>query len=256
MKLQILGCSGGIGGREQLTTCMLLDHDILIDAGTGLSSLGMAELVKIDHVFISHSHLDHVTGLALLLDAVLGKRAGPITVHASEKVIATLKQHMFNWLLWPDFAQIPNAADPILQWAPMQADVTLDLDGRAITAYPVNHTVDAVGYWVHNHHKGFLFTGDLSTTPELWARFAHEDMLEKVIVDCSFPNAELALANLSKHYCPQTLISDIQPLPKSVEFLIYHLKPGQEEQIMDELSTEGEGRVLKALSRSDVFVFD
>ncbi|MGZ5818543.1 MAG: hypothetical protein ACXWJD_07335, partial [Burkholderiaceae bacterium] len=141
-------------------------------------------------------------------------------------------------------------------WAPMQADVTLDLDGRAITAYPVNHTVDAVGYWVHNHHKGFLFTGDLSTTPELWHRFAHEDMLEKVIVDCSFPNAELALANLSKHYCPQTLISDIQPLPKSVEFLIYHLKPGQEEQIMDELSTEGEGRVLKALSRSDVFVFD
>ncbi|HEY8101048.1 MAG TPA: 3',5'-cyclic-nucleotide phosphodiesterase, partial [Burkholderiaceae bacterium] len=238
MKLQVLGCSGGIGGREQLTTCMLLDHDILIDAGTGLSSLGMAELVKIDHVFISHSHLDHVTGLALLLDAVLGKRTGPITVHASEKVIASLKQHMFNWLLWPDFAQIPTVDDPILQWEPMQAGVTLDLDGRLITAYPVNHTVDAVGYWVHNNRKGFLFTGDLSTTPELWSKFAHEKKLEKVIVDCSFPNAELELANLSRHYCPQTLINDIHPMAKSIEFLIYHLKPGQEEQIMEELSSE------------------
>ncbi|MGZ3236677.1 MAG: 3',5'-cyclic-nucleotide phosphodiesterase [Burkholderiaceae bacterium] len=255
MKLQVLGCSGGIGGREQLTTCMLLDHDILIDAGTGLSSLGMAELIKIDHVFISHSHLDHVTGLALLLDAVLGKRSGPITVHASEKVIASLKQHMFNWLLWPDFAQIPTADDPILRWEPMQAGVTLDLGGRLITAHPVNHTVDAVGYWVHNNRKGFLFTGDLSTTPELWSKFMHEDKLEKVIVDCSFPNAELELANLSKHYCPQTLIDDIRPMAKSIEFLIYHLKPGQEEQIMEELSSEASDRILKALTRSDVFVF-
>lgn len=255
MKLQVLGCSGGIGGREQLTTCMLLDHDILIDAGTGLSSLDMAELVKIDHVFISHSHLDHVTGLALLLDAVLGKRSKPITVHASEKVIATLKQHMFNWLLWPDFAEIPNAKNAILKWEPMQPGVTLDLDGRLITAYPVSHTVDAVGYWVHNGHNGFLFTGDLATTPDLWARFVHEHKLKKVIVDCSFPNAELELANLSKHYCPQTLIDDIRALPKPTEFLIYHLKPGQEQQIMDELAAEAGDRSFKALARSDVFVF-
>lgn len=255
MRLQVLGCSGGIGGREQLTTCMLLDHDILIDAGTGLSSLGMAELIRIDHVFISHSHLDHVTGLALLLDTVVGKRTQPITVHASEKVIATLKQHMFNWQLWPDFAQIPNEEDPILRWEPMLPDVTINLNGRLITAYPVNHTVDAVGYWVHNNRKGFLFTGDLATTPALWARFAQEEKLEKVIVDCSFPNAELALANLSRHYCPQTLIHDIRPLAKSIEFLIYHLKPGQEEQIMEELSSEGGERILKALARSDVFLF-
>jgi cAMP phosphodiesterase len=255
MRLQVLGCSGGIGGREQLTTCMLLDHDILIDAGTGLSTLDMNGLIKIDHVFISHSHLDHVTGLALLLDAVMGKRTTPITVHASEKVIASLKQHMFNWLLWPDFAQIPNAQDPILRWEPMQAGVTMNLNGRFITACPVNHTVDAVGYWIHNSHKGFLFTGDLSTTPDLWAKLVHEDKLEKVIVDCSFPNAELPLANLSKHYCPQTLTDDIRLMSKSIEFLIYHLKPGQEEQIMEELSSAACDRRFKALAKSDVFEF-
>jgi 3',5'-cyclic-nucleotide phosphodiesterase len=234
---------------------MLLDHDILIDAGTGVASLDMAALVKIDHVFISHSHLDHVAGLALLVDAVMGKRTTPITVHASEKVISTLKSHMFNWLLWPDFTQIPSPDEPILRWAPMSPDAPVNINGRHITAYPVDHTVDAVGYWVHNGRKGFLFTGDLATTPDLWARFAQEDKLQKVIVDCSFPNAELALANLSKHYCPQTLVNDIRACTKDVEFLIYHLKPGQEEQIMDELSAAGHGRVFKALSRSNVFVF-
>ena len=38
MQLRILGCSGGIGGSLR-TTSMLLDHDVLIDAGTGVGDL-------------------------------------------------------------------------------------------------------------------------------------------------------------------------------------------------------------------------
>ena len=88
MKLQVLGCAGGIGGRERFTTCLRIDEDILLDAGTGLASLDLEQLVKINHVFITHSHLDHVAGLALLVDSVMGKRTEPIMVHATVKVIA------------------------------------------------------------------------------------------------------------------------------------------------------------------------
>jgi hypothetical protein len=45
MKLRILGCSGGIG-RDLRTTSMLLDHDILIDAGTGVGDLSIDELCR------------------------------------------------------------------------------------------------------------------------------------------------------------------------------------------------------------------
>ena len=41
MKLRILGCSGGISG-DLRTTSMLLDHDVLIDAGTGVGDLSIA----------------------------------------------------------------------------------------------------------------------------------------------------------------------------------------------------------------------
>lgn len=255
MKLQVLGCAGGIGGRERFTTSLLVDQDILLDAGTGLTTLGIEQLAQIDHVFVTHCHLDHVAGLALLLDAVLGRRNGPLTVHASAAAIATLKTHMFNWALWPDFASIPDTATPILRWNPIEPRSTIDIGGRMIEAYPVNHADGSVAYWVHNKHSGFLFTGDMASTPALWAALQQEPKLSKVIVDCSFSNDDMALADLSMHFCPRSLLRDIGAMPQSVEFLIYHLKPGHEDLIMQELKSEGRAREFKALKCGDVFSF-
>ena len=82
MRLKILGCSGGIGG-DLRTTSMLLDHDILIDAGTGVGDLTMSELAAIDYVFVTHSHVDHVAAIPLLVDTVGWMREKPITVRAT-----------------------------------------------------------------------------------------------------------------------------------------------------------------------------
>lgn len=254
MKLQVLGCAGGIGGRERLTTSLLVDWDILLDAGTGLTSLDIDQLIKIDHVFITHCHLDHVTGLALLLDAVQGKKNGPVTVHATPEVMASMKKHLFNWVLWPDFSVIPNAENPTLRWEVIEPGTALDLGGRVITAHPVSHTPGSVAYWVHNTRSGFLFSGDMSTTPQLWSAMQHEKKLTKVIVDCSFANADEVIAERSKHFCPRLLLADIQAVSHSVEFLIYHLKPGHEDLIMQELRAESI-RGFRALKCGDVFDF-
>lgn len=255
VKLQVLGCAGGVGGRERLTTSLLVDHDILLDAGTGLTSLDIEQMIRIDHVFISHSHLDHVAGLALLLDAVLGKRNKPLTVYATGPVIAALKQHLFNWILWPDFGAIPDAENAILRWQPIAADATIELGGRLVTACPVNHTAGSSSYWVSNTKAGFLFTGDMASTPALWAAFRQEKRLKKVIVDCSFANVDAARADESLHFCPRSLLADIGAIPASVEFLIYHLKPGHEDLIMQELRDECCTREFKALQCGDVFDF-
>ena len=52
MRLRVLGCSGGIGGTQNRTTSLLLDQDILIDAGTGVGDLSLAELALVDHIFV------------------------------------------------------------------------------------------------------------------------------------------------------------------------------------------------------------
>jgi 3',5'-cyclic-nucleotide phosphodiesterase len=107
---------------------------------------------------------------------------------------------------------------------------------------------------VRNASGGFLFTGDMGSTPALWENVAREKPLNQVIVDCSFTNADCALAEMSLHFCPDTLCEEIRALPKEVEFLIYHLKPGQEDLIMRELAEEG-SRPFRAIRCGDVLEY-
>lgn len=96
MKLRVLGCSGGIGGRHQRTTSFLVDHDILIDAGTGVGELSIAEMAAIDHVFLTHAHLDHIVSLPLMIDSVGDRRCKPLMVYGTKAVLDVLRQHIFN----------------------------------------------------------------------------------------------------------------------------------------------------------------
>ena len=113
MKLKILGCSGGIGGCLR-TTSMLLDEDILIDAGTGVGELSIEELAAVDHVFVTHSHMDHIGCLPLIVDTVGCMRPRPLTVHATQATLDLLRTHIFNWKVWPDFSLIPSRSEPYL----------------------------------------------------------------------------------------------------------------------------------------------
>src|SRR5690606_24101058 len=96
MRLRVLGCSGSIGGQQNRTTSFLVDQDILIDAGTGVGDLSLAELALIDHIFVTHSHLDHVDSIAFFLDSVGALRPTAVTVHATAPTIEVLKRHLFN----------------------------------------------------------------------------------------------------------------------------------------------------------------
>ena len=169
MKLRILGCSGGIGGRHLRTTSMLADNDVLIDAGTGVADLSLMELSLVDHVFVTHSHLDHVATIPFIVDSVGGMRSRPLTVYALPETIEVLKQHIFNWTIWPDFTRIPTPEKPFMQYQPIQVGETITISGRRITALPANHVVPSVGYHVDSGKGSLVFTGDTTTNDPLWA---------------------------------------------------------------------------------------
>ena len=235
MKLRVLGCSGGIGGRHLRTTSLLVDHDVLIDAGTGLGDLSLAELAQIDHVFVTHSHLDHVASIPFLVDTVGAMRSQPITVHATRPTVEILRNHLFNWSIWPDFTEIPSTEAPFLRYAEISIGQTLSLAGREVTPLPAVHTVPAVGYHLNSGRGSLVFSGDTGANDALWKIVNEIDNLKYLIIETAFCNKERYLAEVSKHLCPDMLATELAKLDRSAEIWITHLKPGEIELTMQEI---------------------
>ena len=235
MKLRILGCSGGIGGEHLRTTSLLVDDDVLIDAGTGVGDLPIADLARIDHVFLTHTHLDHIACLPLMIDSVADRRDRPITVYGTRAVLNILKAHILNWLVWPDFSEVPSADNPFLRYREIEALQTLTLAGRSITPLPVDHTIPAVGYRIDSGAGSLVFSGDTGPCDAFWAAVNTIDNLRHLLIECAFPDREQRLAVLSKHMCPSLLASELHKLERQCEIHITHLKPGQMELTMAEI---------------------
>ena len=254
MKLRVLGCSGGIGG-ELRTTSLLLDHDTLIDAGTGVGDLSINELAQIDHVFVTHSHMDHVTSIPFLLDTVGWMREKPLTVHATRETLEILKQHLFNWKLWPDFTQIPDARNPALRYEMIAVGGTVALNGRRITPLPANHVVPAVGYHLDSGRASLVFTGDTTCNDALWAVVNQIANLKFLIIETALSDRESELAVTSKHLCPSLLAAELTKLKLFPEIYITHLKPRESELIMQQIARRVKERRPRMLQNNDLFEF-
>ncbi|RTL44290.1 MAG: MBL fold metallo-hydrolase [Burkholderiales bacterium] len=238
MNIRVLGCSGAIAAGYK-TTAFLLDDDVLIDAGTGVGDLPLDALAGIDHILLSHSHLDHVLGIPLLADAVLRLRVAagrpPIQVHALPETLAALRQHVFNGIIWPDFTALPTAESPVLSLHPFQIGERLNLGGRQIEVLPAVHTVPAVGFAIDAGpdagHAHWVFTGDTGPNPALWQRLASL-RLSHLVIETAFSDDEAEVAHVSQHLCPADLGRELAQLGGSVDVRITHIKPGEVDAVM------------------------
>jgi ribonuclease BN (tRNA processing enzyme) len=250
MQIRVLGCSGSIAAGSR-TTSFLLDDSVLIDAGTGVGDLTLDEMVRIDHIFITHSHLDHVLSIGLLADSVTRRRAAaarpPVLVHALPATIAAIKLHILNWVIWPDFTRLPTVEEPVLAFRPIELGEVVEVAGRRIEVLSAAHTVPAVGYAVHGSEGAWVFTGDTGPNPALWNRLATLRP-RALVIETAFRDDEHELASISGHLCPATLGSELAQLPgDGFDVYITHIKPGEVDAVMSEIAGLGRGHRVIAL---------
>ncbi len=258
MKVTVLGCSGSIGSAQARTTALLVDDDMLIDAGTGVGDLDQDALARIDRVFVTHAHIDHIAFLPLMMDAVGPQRSSPLVVHCTRATQDILYAHLFNDALWPDFSRIPSRDKPFFRFEPMEVGESRTLDHpthgpRLLTVLPAIHTTPAVGYRLDGPGGGLAFTGDSTVCPEFWQTLAQTPSLRYLIVETAFPNAQRSLAIASKHLCPSLLAEQLSSLVAPFELFATHLKPGSEDTTMSELEASIQRFAPKRLARGDVF---
>jgi len=252
MELRVLGCSGGIGA-NMCTTSLLVDSDILIDGGTGLSELSLEEMSAIRHIFVTHSHLDHIAGIPMLLDSVFEAIRQPLVLHAREETIQVLKKHIFNWQVWPDFTALPSRERPVLQLRVMQPGERVSVGARSVEMIAVNHAVPAAGYRVQNGVGCFAFSGDTTSNDDFWEALNRHEKLDLLIVESAFPDQERELSIKARHYCPQLLASDLKKLHHRPALFLTHLKPGSEDAIVAQCREQIDALQVQRLCGGDRF---
>lgn len=233
MNLRVLGCSGGIGA-DLRTTSLLIDDDILIDAGSGVGDLTLEELEKIKHIFLTHTHMDHFTFLPLMVDSIFSSITEPVIVHGQPKTIEALKTHIFNWTIWPDFSKLPTEENPVMAFETMTPGTTMQMGDRTIEMIEVNHIVPGVGYRVECTTGCFAFTGDTTNHDNFWEVLNRYENLDLLICEVAFPNALEDLAKRAGHYSPDLLALDLVKLRHQPDIHISHTKPGKEDTIVNE----------------------
>jgi ribonuclease BN (tRNA processing enzyme) len=257
MKIRVLGCHGGETPRHR-TTCFLIDDRITIDAGAVCRSLALEEQMAIDHMLISHSHMDHVKDLALLADQVIGQRLASISLHCGPETAETLKTSYFNNFLWPDFTRIPSPDKPVMQVATHEPLVPFVLPAAGAAAksvpsselaegeyevryVPVTHPVESMAMLIRGRTGTILYSSDTGPTTKLWDVANQVSDLRGLFVELSFPNHMQALADVAGHYTPQTLDAEMKKIRgrDNIPLFIYHLKPAFFEQTKRELDALG-----------------
>lgn len=257
MQIRVLGCSGSIAAGSR-TTSFLLDDNVLIDAGTGVGDLTLDELARIDHILVTHSHLDHVLAIGLLADSVTRRRRAaarpPVQVHALAQTIGALREHVFNGVIWPDFTRLPDPQTPVLRFEPIEVGQVLTLGRRRVEVLPAAHTVPAVGYAVlgdEGSGGAWVYTGDTGPNPALWERLRGMTVAA-IVIETAFSDDEHALATVSRHLCPSQLQQELAQLEAPADVYITHIKPGEVGAVMAEIGAQASRHRIRSLSTGEL----
>jgi ribonuclease BN (tRNA processing enzyme) len=254
MKIRVLGGHGG-QALGFSTTSFLIDSTLLVDAGAVAGTLPISEQKLIDHILITHTHLDHIKDLAFLCDNCFGLRSTPFEVHTHKTVHESIKDHLLNDIIWPDFSKLPNETKPTIHFNELIPEQQYQIGRYKVTPIKVKHALDAMGYIIDDGKISILFSGDTGPTQKIW-EIAHQvKNLKAIFTEVSFPNSMQDVANASEHHTAGTLKEELKKMPAGIPVILTHLKPNYKALVTEEILAIKDPRVQILSRDGEVFEF-
>jgi len=238
MRVKVCGCYGGETSKTALTG-FVIDGKVALDAGSLARSLTLKQQQSIEHILITHTHLDHIKDLAFIADNVIGTVSKPIQIWGIKSTIDVIRNHLMNDRIWPDFSKLPTAENPTIQFNVIQEEKPFKVGEYTCLAVPTKHPVPNTGYLVTNDEGTFCFSGDTGVTTRLWEVINQQKKMLGLITEVSFPNEQEWLAEVSGHLTPKLLKQQIDQL-KNRKYTVFlsHMKPNFIDLLKKEVKAE------------------
>ena len=243
MKVELLPSTVGESAPRQFCIGAVVNDSLAIDAGTLGLLWPLERQRQIRHIFLSHSHLDHIATLPLYLDNVYHDGPDCPVVFADEATQRCLREDIFNNRLWPDFIQLSEEESPFLKLRLIEPDAPVKLSGLTVTPISLNHVVPTLGFILQAPTCAIAFVSDTGPTDTVWKILSQTVELKAVFLEASLPNSHRWLAEKSGHLCPEMFVSEIKQLAESVRIIACHLKPAHFDAIAVELNSLGRSRL-------------
>ena len=236
MRVRLLPSAPGRKEGAQFLSTFLVNDVVAIDAG----SLGLyghpRDQAGIRHVFLTHSHADHVATLPIFVENAYEGKAESVVVYGHPAVLQSVKKDIFNDRIWPDFVRLSRPESPYLRMQPLADEKPVEVAGLRITPVPVEHVVPTYAFVVEDGRTSVIFGGDSGPTTRIWELARKDPRLSAVFLECTFPDSMRELADVSAHLTPTTFALEVAKLPAAVQIFAIHIKPRYRTEVLAELA--------------------
>ena len=236
--IEFLG-TGGTRTPEQGTTCIRVSEHCVIDAGNLINRFGN-DVFTIEHIFLTHAHLDHIIDIPFLADLFVTKKKISLKIYGLHETLESLRQFIFNERIWPNFEEIIliRHTDKTIELIELEPEKSYSVDGITLTPFKTDHTPGSCGYVIEKNGEGLLFSGDTYRCKRIWELLDERPHIHTLIVEVSFPSSFEQLAFNSKHLTPALLADELKTCGRN-DFTVHaiHLKVLFRASIIDELSS-------------------
>ena len=215
MKLHFLGTTGYHPNNLRQTACLMLPEiGVIFDAGTGIfRSRDLIQTSEL-HIYLSHTHLDHVIGLTFLFDILFEKDA-KVKVHVAGEKIEAIEKHLMHPDLFP--------VSPAFEIVPFSGKPETLPDGSTISMFPLQHPGGCTGFRVDWPNHSLAYVTD--TIADENADYIDKIRGVKTLVhECYFPDGYEAKAKLTGHSC-LTPVVQVASKAEVESLYLVHINP-------------------------------
>jgi len=215
MKLILLGTGGYFPNDRRHTACLMLPEiGVVLDAGSGMCRIDTYLQTDQLDIFLTHAHLDHVSGLTYLVNLLPANVLSRTTVHGEAAKLAAVREHLFAESIFP--------VAPPFHFKPL-VDPQVLSNGGILKHFPLVHPGGSMGFRLDWPGQSMAYVSD--TTADLSADYVRNIRGVDLLVHEAYFAEDTADLPASTGHSSLTRVAEVAAAAGVGRLVIAHIDP-------------------------------